>query len=299
MIDLPPSIVLPDPPAIIRTLEHGLWIDIDRKMQRLGLNRDVRRSVIAEMRKAVGGKPALVKATAHEMARYGGDPVLGSMLINAFLGASAPAMVYSYEGATGDSANSGTYTFTNKNVGAAAAGRLVLAGIATSGGTPRTVTGVTAGGVAMTKGPESVGNSTGWGSATWFYLTIAAGTTSTFVVTLNGTALDCTIEIYRLFPVSSTPLDTATLGVGGGPPKTLTDLEVKTSGLALILSTTTSNMTAYSWGGVDTPIVDDANNGTWGHPVNALSIPTTENDTTRDFTMTNGSAVQAVGISFQ
>lgn len=217
-----------------------------------------------------------------------------------FLGRSSAAMVYSYEGSAVDDTNASSYTFIAKNIGAAGSGRIVLVGIGTSGGTPRTVTGVTADGVTMTKGPESVGVSLNRGSATWLYLQINTGTTATFEVTLDGTALNCTIVVYRLFPVSGTPIDTVTVGAGGSPPQTLTDLEVRTSGLALILSASTADVTSYSWGGGDTPIRDETNlTNDAGHPTNAWSITSTGNDTTADFTVSNGTAVQLVGISFQ
>jgi hypothetical protein len=85
MIDLAPPIII-DRPAIIRPIESGVWLDIDRKMERLGLPRSVRRSIATEMGKIVGGKPKLLNATAAEMARYAKEPALGSMLVNPFLG---------------------------------------------------------------------------------------------------------------------------------------------------------------------------------------------------------------------
>lgn len=218
-------------------------------------------------------------------------------------GAGSPAMVYSYEGSAVDNTNASSYTFTSKNIGAAGSGRLIAVGVAvnvSSIGTPRNITGVTADGVAMTAGPSITGGSSGQGSAAWFYLTIASGTTATFVVTTNSGVTNCTIEVYRLFPVSSTPVDSVT--ASGATPITLTDLEVKTSGLALIISnTTTGGLLSYSWNGVDTPVHDDTDltNDRPG-PTNAWSIPTTENSTTRDFTMdATASTVRMAAMSFQ
>ncbi|ESZ17800.1 hypothetical protein X735_12600 [Mesorhizobium sp. L2C085B000] len=227
-----------------------------------------------------------------------------SIDIDQFADAAAPVpMVASYEGATVDNTNATTYTFTAKNIGAAGAGRLVLVGVngnVSNVGTSRAVSGVTANGNAMTKGPEVVG-ATGHGSVSWFYLPIAAGTTATFVVTFAGAApTNCTIAVYRLFPVSGTPVDTAS--ITGGTPQTLADLEVKTSGVAFFLSgSITGSGAVGSWTGVDSPIHDEIAL-TNDRPVatDAWSVPTTENDATRDFTVTlSGSIIKAVGISFQ
>lgn len=221
-------------------------------------------------------------------------------------GGSPPTpMIKSYEGATVDNTNQTVYTFTAKNIGAAGSGRLILVGVngsVSSVGTSRAVSGVTANGNAMTKGPEVVG-STGQGSVSWFYLTIASGTTADFVVTFAGAApSNCTIAVYRLFPVSATPVDTAT--ASGSNSATVTDLEVKTSGAAFILCDALSgsaSVDSYSWSGVDTPVHDETDlTNDRPKPTNAWSIPTTENDTTRDFTINaSGATIRAVGISFQ
>lgn len=221
------------------------------------------------------------------------------MMVNPFWAAAVAPLAYSYEGATVIDTNTSTPTFSNKNIGAAGTGRLIAAAIVTSGGTPRSVTGVTADATPMTKGPESVGTIVGQGSATWFYLPITSGTTATFAVTLSGVALNTTILIYRLFPASGTPVDTATTGAGGGDPVTLTDLEVKVGGVALIASHSLAATAAGSWNGVDTPIHDeDSLSNDSGDPTDAWSFPTTENNTARDFTIAAGTSTFAVALSF-
>ncbi|MER8644671.1 hypothetical protein [Mesorhizobium sp. M1252] len=215
----------------------------------------------------------------------------------------APPMTYSYEGATVDNTNATAYTFTAKNIGAAGAGRLILVGVngnVGNTGTSRAVNSVTADGNAMTKGPEVVGGN-GQGSVSWFYLPIAAGTTATFVVTFAGAApFNCTIAVYRLFPVSSTPVDSVT--ASGTNSATATDLEVKTSGVAFFLSgSITGSGAVGSWSGVNSPIHDEIAL-TNDRPVatDAWSMATTENNASGDFTVTlSGSVIKAVGISFQ
>ncbi len=209
--------------------------------------------------------------------------------------AAAAGITYSYEGATNDNTNTGTYTFTSAAIGAADAARLIVLGVTTSATTARTVTSVTAGGNAMTKGPEAV--NTGTNTSTIMYLPIAAGTTSTFVVTLSGTAFNCTIVVYRVLVVSGTPIDSVT---GTGAPGTITDLEVKTTGLALFIGSATANITSLSWNGLDTPTRDLTNlTNDSVRPTSAWSIPTSENNSTRDATFTAGTSYAMAGISFQ
>ncbi|ESY89015.1 hypothetical protein X739_00465 [Mesorhizobium sp. LNHC220B00] len=120
MIELPPLLLLPEPPAIIRPLEGGLYGTLDGQMQRLGLPRGVRRSIMAEMAKVVGGKPGLLRATAAEMARYSKDPSLASMLLNPFTFAAAPPAgpTVTFIGTFTDATTTDPHTFT-ANVGPA------------------------------------------------------------------------------------------------------------------------------------------------------------------------------------
>ncbi|WP_210234960.1 hypothetical protein, partial [Mesorhizobium sp. M8A.F.Ca.ET.208.01.1.1] len=104
-----------------------------------------------------------------------------------------------------------------------------------------------------------------------------SGTTATFVVTTSSGVTNCTIVTYRLIPVSSSHIDTVASSDAGNSA-VVTDLEVKTGGLALIVSNdTTGTPTSGAWTGVDTPVHDetDLTNDRPG-PTNAWSIPTTE-----------------------
>ncbi|RUW99413.1 hypothetical protein EOA27_35595 [Mesorhizobium sp. M2A.F.Ca.ET.037.01.1.1] len=252
---------------------------------------------------SIAGTAATLRASQKVSAGAGSYTITGTA---ATLTKSTPAMTYSYEGAYLDNTNASSYTFTSKSTGAAGAGRVIAVAVqtrTTNIGTPRTITGVTCDGVAMTAGPFITGTNTGHCSIAWFYLVVASGTSSTFVVSFSGTTQNCAIGVYRLFPVSSTPVDTAT--INGATPQTLTDLEVKTSGLALIMvdsgRTATPQLDSGTWSGVDTPthdLVDQINDQSGS--LNLFSIATTENDTTRDFTAAaTGDVVYIAGISFQ
>lgn len=302
MIDLPT-------PIIIRPVEGGLWGNAELQMERLGLPRAVRRAVLAEFRRVVGSKPAIVKATLDDLAKYAGEPALGTFPFPMFspVSSAAPGMTYSFEGYTLDNSNLTTYTFTNKNVGAAGTGRLIALAIQTRNtaiNTARSVTSATCNGNAMTAGPTiGASSSPGYATIAWYYIVEASGTTATFVVTFNNGTQNCAIATYRLFPVSSTPVDTAT--ATGTPSATMTDLEVKTQGLALIMVDTGRSSPAlgsnYSWSGVDVPVhdlTDQINDQSGG--LSLFSIPTTENNTTRDFTATDsGDVIDIAGMSFQ
>ncbi|MER8923399.1 phage tail protein [Mesorhizobium sp. M0802] len=215
-------------------------------------------------------------------------------------------MTYSFEGYTLDNSNLTVYTFNAKNVGAAGAGRVIAIAVQSrpsSIGTPRSVSGVTCNGNAMTPGPAVTGGGTGQATLAWFYIVEPTGTTANFVVTFSNGTQNCAIATYRLFPASSTPVDSVTAGASASA--TLTDLEVKTTGLALIAIDTgrsgTPSLDSSSWNGVDTPIRDvtDQLNDQSGC-LNVFSIPTTENNTGRDFTAADsGQLVNIVGMSFQ
>ncbi|TIQ99504.1 hypothetical protein [Mesorhizobium sp.] len=214
-------------------------------------------------------------------------------------GGSPPApMAYSYEGMTNDDTNASSYSFSGASIGAANASRVIAVAVITATGTPRTVSSVTLAGNAMTKGPEAVAGTSNQGCAAWFYLPVSSGTTATIAVTLSGVANSCAIVVYRLLPVSSTPIDTAS--ASGAPASSpLTDLEVKTSGLALIAGIGGSGLT-LTWNGADTPVHDLTNGANdSSRPTQAWSIPTTENNTTRDATFATGTFASVVGITFQ
>lgn len=215
-------------------------------------------------------------------------------------------ITYSFEGYTLDNTNASSYTFTAKNVGAAGAGRVIVVAVqtrTTSIGTPRSITSVTCNGNAMTPGPVVTGSGTGAASFGLFYIVEPTGTTANIVVNFNSSTQNCAIATYRLFPASSTPVDSGTIVAANSA--TLADLEVKTTGLAIILvdsgRTSGPQLDSFSWNGVDTPtrdVTDQINDQ--NSCLNMFSIATSENNTTRDFTATaTGDVVGIAGISFQ
>lgn len=221
----------------------------------------------------------------------------GSLFGNA--GAGAVPMTYSYIGATFDTNSLSIYTYSGVSIGAADASRLIVVAVVYKHSTARTIATLTIDGNGMTKGPEASGGANSGGVA-WFYLPWASNTTATFVadVTGVGVATGCALLVYNLIPVSGTPVDSAT--ATGAPPLTMTDLEVRTSGLSLFASIVTGAAPTLSWNGVNTPTHDLTADATFSaRLVDAWSMPTTENDSTRDATINPGTAVSIAGISFQ
>lgn len=231
-----------------------------------------------------------------------------SIVIDQFADAAAPVpMVASFEGYTLNNSNLASYTFTAKNVGAAGSGRVIAMVVhsrATSIDSGHPISSCTCNGNAMTVGPGFRATGSGGLTIFWFYIVEPSGTTADFVITFSsGSTQNCAIATYRLFPASSTPVDS--VSTSGVTPQTLTDLEVKTIGLALVAvetgRTATPQLDSFSWSGVDAPVHDltDQINDQNGC-LNLFSIPTTENDTTRDFVgSATGDTVTIVGISFQ
>lgn len=109
----------------------------------------------------------------------------------------------------GDTANASTYTFTSRNIGPAAADRVVLvffAGGRTSG--DYSITGFTIGGVAATPRYASTQND---GTKVFLYsLLVPGGTSATVVVTTSTALARASISIYAAVGLlSETPTDTA------------------------------------------------------------------------------------------
>lgn len=67
------------PPAIIRPSPELAAADVD--LGRLGLPRHVRRAIVAELARVCDAPRAVIRATADDLARYAGDPLLAMPLL--------------------------------------------------------------------------------------------------------------------------------------------------------------------------------------------------------------------------
>lgn len=114
------------------------------------------------------------------------------------------------------STNLSSYTFTNANIGPAAADRIVLVAITArdTGASNATVTSCTIGGNAATV--DSTTNAVnGREVATFAYLLVPAGTTATIVVNFNTTMDVFALHVYNINgQASNTPVGSAVDGAG-------------------------------------------------------------------------------------
>ncbi|TPK70300.1 hypothetical protein FJ930_18425 [Mesorhizobium sp. B2-4-15] len=204
-------------------------------MQGLGLSRDVRRSVLAEMRKVVGGKPELVKATAGEMARYGKDPSLASMLINPFvLSSGTPSLPLAKTDNIQTLSATTSYTITAAIIGAAAAARVIYITVSwyepTFSGS--SISAMTVGGDTATRAVRAFNGSNFNNAEIWSCPAgtgsgIAANTTANIVMTLVRD-VRMTTAVYRGDGYSSTA---GTTGTG----TTSASVTIGAAGMALVV----------------------------------------------------------------
>lgn len=114
-------------------------------------------------------------------------------------------------------ANATTQTYLACNIGTASASRLVVVvagSFASSGGSARTITSATIGGVAATVA-TSVGNAGARNACHIIYALVTTGTTADVVINYNAlTGNANAIEVYVASPTSTTPQHTATVGSG-------------------------------------------------------------------------------------
>lgn len=87
-IDLPPKLWTPAKPALVRLAEH--WeARAHRDLAVVGVPRNLRRAVVAELKRVSACAPALEREAAHDLARFAGDPRLAMPLMGTFAAASA------------------------------------------------------------------------------------------------------------------------------------------------------------------------------------------------------------------
>lgn len=147
--------------------------------------------------------------------------------------------------ATGTSTvNNASYTFTNANIGVAAADRIVLVAITARGASVGnySVTSLTIGGNAATvDGTTNAVN--GREAATFAYLLVPAGTTATIVVNFSGTMDVCALHIYNINgQASNTPVGSAVDGAGA--PSVSPGTQTNGCAVCCVMGDTNTN---YTW----------------------------------------------------
>lgn len=125
---------------------------------------------------------------------------------------SQPAISVSYVTTVSSDSNTGTYNFSNVNIGGPGLIVCVIGSFNQGVGVPRRITSMTLGGVSMTSVIDS--NNVGSSSAFIRSLVVSSGTSADISVTLNNGGAGsstCNVSVYRIQNYkSSTAAETAT-----------------------------------------------------------------------------------------
>lgn len=162
---------------------------------------------------------------------------------------------YGYIGLVSNAASSTTYTFSSAGLGAADAAREIVlcVGWVNGAGVARSISTVTVGGISASIVAQHT-TASGAGSGI-VQAAVPTGTTGDIVVTFDAGASGCIVGIYRIIPLSATPVDFG--ATGGNSPRSVTDVQVSSGGF-LILGGMAGNALTATYNGVDTPVSDAA-----------------------------------------
>jgi len=195
---------------------------------------------------------------------------------------------------TGPGASS--ITFTGYAIGAAAAGRVVVAAIAWSHSVSSTLTGVTIGGVAATPVQTVTAHSTS-GRIALYYAVVPTGTTADVAITIStGISSGIACHVWYGFPATSTPLDSGSATATGGGIVTVSDLQIAAGGILIAFAggSNSSDPWTFGWNGADT-LVDQGHGTTnltgWSVRHALTTVATTTNDLTSDPSGTSPTAL--------
>jgi len=178
------------------------------------------------------------------------------MLMRALIGASSNprslefvASSY-YTSATAISA----VTFSSVSIGAEALTRIIIVGVYAGAAASRTITSITANGVAMTLLAKIDNDLTVGG---FYYLSIPAGTTANFVATFSGTVSPAALVVYQVVNWNSMSLLDSSAAYGTAAARNAT-VNTSQNGAVIVLG---ANFTggSSSTGAVTNLNAEDAN----------------------------------------
>lgn len=190
------------PPAIIQRAEP--WeLELHRKLSPLGIPRNIRRAIIAEFKKLEGAPRGILKPAFADLARYGKDPALASLLVPpiGWSGAvSVTAFNISHTATNQVFNDASSYTFSGQAIGANDASRYVLvaAGGRASADAAVTIDGITVGGNSGSAVVTNINTNVGGRASIWKIAISAAVTTADIIVTFSGTVQHCGIQVWRM-----------------------------------------------------------------------------------------------------
>jgi hypothetical protein len=164
--------------------------------------------------------------------------------------------LFSYQEFSGNTSNLTSYTFSNADLGAAEAGRVIIATITANGGSAKTISSVTIGGVsASILVQASNGDWTGGIAAA----VVPTGATGNIVAALSSTAAAASVGVYRAIGLASA----AALDTDSNTDYSQLTLTSDPSGFVIALCTNAGTGTTITWTGAtedfDTTVEDNSN----------------------------------------
>jgi hypothetical protein len=197
MIDLPP-LWLPAAPAIIRAAEP--WeTQMHGDLIRRGVPRNVRRAVVAEVKRLAGVRPLVIKPAIDDLAKYAGID-RAAFPFPAFIPFSGPPKILTFQAHPISGSNLTTYTFSTVGIGTATADRRVIVGATAGASGAGTLSSLTVGGVTA---GIVVTSSNGTQLAGIAIADVPSGTTGDIVVTWSRAASRCGIGVWICTGLSS------------------------------------------------------------------------------------------------
>lgn len=166
------------------------------------------------------------------------------LMVNQLAGFNAgggSSFALSYLGEAGDGTDLTAYTFASKTLGDAAADRKIIVGVVRDGGSARTVSTLTVGGVSASLLIAQAGGVNTVSAEMW-WATVPTGTTGDIVVTFSGGASRCGINWWRLVGAGAAAYDTGSNTTAGATSLADT-LNIPAGGGALAISDNKDNAT--------------------------------------------------------
>lgn len=211
------------------------------------------------------------------------------MLFGSLLLGSASVVALSFTDSAVDATNLTTYTFTAKNIGAAASNRKVVIGVFGITGGSTAVSSLTVGGVSAGQVVASYTSGSAEGTGALWIADVPSGTTGDVVVTFAGGALSCGIGVWALYGAAASVTDS---GLSTTDPMTDT-LNVSAGGAVIALAGAITVTATYTWTNV-TENFDGAVEG--AETYSGASITTSSAGTLAVTATPTGGPAQRVGI---
>lgn len=246
--DLPPKLWTPPKPAIIRAAEP--WqIEANQKLVELGIPRNVRRSVLLELKRLQSAREGL-----DDLAKWAKvDSTKFASIHHLFLmayGNTAAAKGASFLSVQSDDTGPKTsFSFSSVSTGTADANRYIVLAMGAQRfvGSSTTVSSFTLGGASVT---QVVYRNTNQPSGIYI-IAQPTGTSATIAITFNVNQQSCAIGVYRvILPAGSSSF--ATLSAGYASNQITGTINVPSDGVLIACDSlyTAGNSVTTTWTGL-------------------------------------------------